>query len=393
LKIVKPSTLREQKEVLREVEALQILKQHPHIIKLQRVIREDGFTCLIQELGANGDLFERVLQTGKLPEKQARHFFRQLVSAVQYCHAHMVVHRDLKPENVLIDQDGNVKISDFGLSNIVKPGKLCSTFCGSPIYCPPEVVLQQQYCGTSVDVWSLGVILYVMVTGGMPWRLEQNVVKNMDDLIAGNFVIPDCLGISPECRSLIKAMLTADSCDRATMDIVASHPWVNMGYDCLPPVVSKPLPLILEKDIQGDIMRQLIALGKEPSQARHDIQFNPTSPTLLTYHVLLEKLTRATKLANVNIADCAQSQNTIPAPPSRQRASSLPQNRQPQAEVPKPVSPPKERSDIENDSSILHNLVTYFGKLKKTRKPTSKDSVPIQHNSPTHSPNTRRRNV
>lgn len=107
---MKPKTLREQKEILREVDALHKLK-HPNIIRLEKVIRESGYTCLILELGRGGELFDYVMQSGKLDEDEARVLFRQILSGVQYCHANLVAHRDLKPENLLLDEHGNIKIS------------------------------------------------------------------------------------------------------------------------------------------------------------------------------------------------------------------------------------------------------------------------------------------
>jgi len=425
VKIVRPTTLREQKEVIREVEALQLLKRHPHIVRLLRVLREGNYTCLILELGADGDLFEYMLQTGKMSETQARIFFRQLISAVQFSHAHLVVHRDLKPENVLIDASGIVKISDFGLSNIVRPGKLCSTFCGSPIYCPPEVVLQQQYNGFLVDVWSLGVILYVMVTGGMPWRLEKNVVKNIDDLIAANYVIPDCLGISTECRQLIKMMLTADSNQRASVNKIANHPWVSMEFAGPPDVYLKPQSVVKKHDINEEAMQQLEALGfVDPLQARLDIQTNPSSPALTAYHILLEKHMRLTRLENISIDTALQHEDHQLAHPHRQRAATLPKNNINNEDSKKPSSPypcsqtsppfllpaqlplpnavEKEKLNICNNNKgvgdglgILHNLFIYFEKFKQSKKATKKKDyvahLPTQHNSPRHSPSSIRK--
>jgi serine/threonine protein kinase len=340
-----------------------------------------------------------------MPETQARIIFRQLISGVQYCHAHLVVHRDLKPENVMIDVSGNVKISDFGLSNILKPGRLCTTFCGSPIYCPPEVVLQQQYNGTLVDVWSLGVMLYVMVTGGMPWRLERNVVKNMADLIAANYAIPDCLGISLECRLLIRMMLTADSKKRATVAMIANHPWVNIGFDGPPKVLLKPLPLIPKKEINEDIMQQLFELGIDVWQARIDLQFVPDSPALTTYHILLEKHMNRSKFANLSMPDAnttlSQPKSILSAQMFRKRASTIPsqhsslhtQNALPdETFIPQSSLLTKDKSAT--DHGILHNIFIYFEKIKKQKKTKTKDSIPMQHNSPTHSPtNLRKRHV
>lgn len=423
VKIVKPTTLREQKEVIREVEALQVLQKlhhHPHIIRLLKVLREDGYSCLILDLANHGDLFDYVLQKGKIPELQARAIFRQLVSAVTYSHAHLVVHRDLKPENVLIDANGSIKISDFGLSTILKPGTLCSTFCGSPVYCPPEVVLQQQYNGYMVDVWSLGVILYVMVTGGMPWRLEKNVVKNMDDLIVANYNIPECFGITTECKSLIKMMLTASSKERACMTTIANHPWVSTGFDGPPEAFLKPQALIEKNEINENIVQQMYSLGIDPQQTQHDIQTNPTSPALTTYHILLEKQIRTSQQQNV-LANNTTDINTIfddiaklPNPALsvnllRQRATSIPQNNTKCAQQPPILSPPHNKKIIANsqptlsttttttnnkctNAGILQNLTIYFEKLNKFRINKKKESA-IQHNSPVHSPTLQKRRV
>lgn len=302
IKILKPRSLREQKEALRETEALQRLN-HPNIIKMEQVIRENGYTCLILELGTGGELFEYIMNNGKLHEDEARSMFRQLLSGVQYCHAHLVAHRDLKPENLLLDENGNIKISDFGLSNVIKPGRLFSTWCGSPVYTPPEVVLRQQYNGIAMDIWSLGVILYVIVTGGMPWRLESNVVRNIDDLIKGNYEIPDFLGVSDECRDLIGMMLIADSNKRATLDTIMNHKWVCMGFDGAPEAQLESKPVIT--NINEDILLQLEGLGYDLTKARKAIKTDPKSPALTAYHHLYSKQQRAQKVNSCQPSDAA----------------------------------------------------------------------------------------
>lgn len=335
IKIMKPKTLREQKEVLREVEALQRLN-HPHIIRLEKVIRENGYTCLILELGTGGELFDYVMQSGKLDEGEARILFRQILSGVQYCHAHLVAHRDLKPENLLLDENGNIKISDFGLSNVLKPGSLFSTWCGSPVYTPPEVVLRKQYNGISMDIWSLGVVLYVLVTGGMPWRLESNVVKNMDDLIAGNYEIPDFLRVSKDCKDLIGTMLLADSDKRATLETIMNHKWVCEGFDGPPSPHLKAKPLI--DRIDEDVLLQLDALGYNLVNARISLQRDPTCAALTAYHHLIEKKLRLQRLQAIQASDA--SSVTSPAEflqnTSRARSATHP--------TPRPNSPARDLS-------------------------------------------------
>jgi len=300
IKIMKPKTLREQKEALREVEALQRLN-HPNITRLHQVVRDNGYTCLILELGAGGELFDYVMNSGKVPEDEARFMFRQVLSAVQYCHANLVAHRDIKPENLLLDENGNIKLSDFGLSNVLKPGRLFSTWCGSPVYTPPEVVLRQQYSGVSMDIWSLGVVLYVMVTGGMPWRLESNVVKNIEDLIEGTYEIPDFLGVSEDCKDLIGLMLVADSSQRASLETIMNHKWTCEGYGAAPVTHLEPKPLV--DQVNEGIFMQLEGFGYDLEKARIDIKTDPESPALTAYRLLLSKHRRAQNVKNCKPGD------------------------------------------------------------------------------------------
>jgi len=153
----------------REIDIMKLLN-HPNIVKLIDVVdkNDEGTTFLIVEYVVGGELFDYIVANGVVKEKEARQFFRQIVSAVEYCHANLIVHRDLKPENLLLDADGNIKISDFGLSNMIEPGKLLDSFCGSPLYAAPEILLAERYVGPPVDVWSMGVILYALLCGHLP---------------------------------------------------------------------------------------------------------------------------------------------------------------------------------------------------------------------------------
>jgi len=397
VKILKPKSLREQKEVLREVEALQRLN-HPNIIRLDKVIRENGYTCLVLELGSGGELFDYVMHSGKLDEDEARFIFRQILSGVQYCHANLVAHRDLKPENLLLDELGNVKISDFGLSNVIKPGSLFSTWCGSPVYTPPEVVLRKQYNGISMDIWSLGVVLYVLVTGGMPWRLESNVVKNIEDLIAGTYEIPDFLRVSEECRDLIGMMLIADSDKRATLETIMSHKWTCEGSQGPPESHLEPKPLVTK--VNEGVFLQLGALGYDLAKARKAIKTDPVSAALAVYHLLLEKHHRAEKINSIQAsdADMVNQPAEFLQSVTRVRSSTHP------VPQPKPIpsNPRKEVScpDVKatTATTISSNspkekvglFKSFFGRFKKSPSPTfSKHlkepaalSIVMSHNSP-----------
>jgi serine/threonine protein kinase len=154
----------------REIKIMKLL-DHPNIVKLYDIIshRDDKQTFLVLEYVARGELFDYIVANGRIREPESRKFWRQLISAVEYCHAFLVVHRDLKPSNLLLDDTGSIKITDFGLSNTMTPGKLFTTWCGSLYYSAPEIVEEKKYVGPAVDVWSCGVILYALLNGRLPW--------------------------------------------------------------------------------------------------------------------------------------------------------------------------------------------------------------------------------
>ena len=124
---------------------------------------------MIMEYVDGGELFDYLVANGRLAEREARAFFQQIISAISYCHQHQVVHRDLKPENLLLDSKYNVKVADFGLSNMITDGDFLKTSCGSPNYAAPEVISGRLYAGPEIDIWSCGVILYALLTGRLPF--------------------------------------------------------------------------------------------------------------------------------------------------------------------------------------------------------------------------------
>jgi MAP/microtubule affinity-regulating kinase len=288
IKIMRPHETNNRAEVDREICILKLLK-HPNIVQLFEVIEDDGGRIfLVLELVAGGELFDYIVARGRVKEKEARKFFRQIISGVEYCHANLVVHRDLKPENLLLDNDGNVKINDFGFSNLIRPGKLFSTFCGSPIYAPPEIILEKEYLGPGVDVWSMGVILYALVNGQLPWRLGKNGrIIDIDKLLAGQFECSASANLSKGVKDLMNKMIVADPKNRATLADVRSHPWINEGYDGPPTCLLPPRPPVSK--INEEILNQVVLIGFDREVSRAAILANETSPVVTTYHLLLEK--------------------------------------------------------------------------------------------------------
>eukprot|EP00729_Bicosta_minor_P007084 gene7084-31884_t len=227
VKILNREAVKEMDMVAKIKREIQVLKlfHHPHIIKLYQVIKSPTDVFLMMEHIEGGELFEYILEHGKLAEPKARRFFQQIISGVDYCHRHMVVHRDLKPENILLDKDENVKIADFGLSNIMRDGDFLKTSCGSPNYAAPEVISGKLYAGPEVDVWSCGVTLYVLLCGKLPFD-EDHVPTLFKKIRGGIFTLPDHL--SEGTKDLISGMLRVHQATRLKIRQIRDHPWVGV---------------------------------------------------------------------------------------------------------------------------------------------------------------------
>jgi len=215
-----------QGRVEREISYLRLLR-HPHIIKLYEVIKNADEIIMVLEF-AGKELFDYIVQRGRLAEQEARRFFQQILSAVQYCHRHKIVHRDLKPENLLLDDNMDIKIADFGLSNIMTDGNFLKTSCGSPNYAAPEVISGRLYAGPEVDVWSCGVILYVMLVGRLPFD-EESIPELFQRISQGIFTLPDFL--SSGARHLLRRILQVNPLDRVTVDGIIEDPWFRVDLD------------------------------------------------------------------------------------------------------------------------------------------------------------------
>lgn len=210
-----------------EVRLMQSL-QHPNIIKLEEVIYEQDYIYLIMEYCSNGDLFQRIIDFGPYIDPTLRSIFRSIVEGISYMHKHNIAHRDLKPENILLDSNMNPKIADFGLCHETNEMKLLTTPCGSPFYAPPEIISNKAYDGKRSDVWSLGVVLYTMATGALPWT-EINQSKLFLQIQSADFSIPTEL--TPPVQQLLLQMLSQNPKDRPTIDQILSNPWLSNDDD------------------------------------------------------------------------------------------------------------------------------------------------------------------
>ncbi|KAE8452897.1 ATP binding protein [Mollisiaceae sp. DMI_Dod_QoI] len=262
--------------VEREIEYLQLLR-HPHIIKLYTVIKTPLEIIMVLEY-AGGELFDYIVQNGKMKEDEARRFFQQIICAVEYCHRHKIVHRDLKPENLLLDDNLNVKIADFGLSNIMTDGNFLKTSCGSPNYAAPEVINGKLYAGPEVDVWSCGVILYVLLVGRLPFD-DEHIPSLFAKIAKGHYVVPNYM--SSGASSLIKKMLAVNPVHRATIEDIRMDPWFVKN---LPAYLQPPVEEFLDTGVDPSkaITPKLIAPHASPAvqEKLHDQVTEKISKTM-----------------------------------------------------------------------------------------------------------------
>uniref|UniRef100_A0A453Z021 MAP/microtubule affinity-regulating kinase 3 n=1 Tax=Anopheles gambiae TaxID=7165 RepID=A0A453Z021_ANOGA len=276
-----PSSLQ---KLYREVRIMKML-DHPNIVKLFQVIETEKTLYLVMEYASGGEVFDYLVAHGKMKEKEARAKFRQIVSAVQYCHQKRIIHRDLKAENLLLDSEMNIKIADFGFSNEFTPGSKLDTFCGSPPYAAPELFQGRKYDGPEVDVWSLGVILYTLVSGSLPF--DGATLKELRErVLRGKYRIP--FYMSTDCEVLLKKFLVLNPSKRANLETIMKDKWMNMGYedDELKPYV-EPLPdLKDQKRIEA-----LVAMGYNRQDIEDSLANTMYDDVFATYLLLGRKST------------------------------------------------------------------------------------------------------
>lgn len=222
-------------QIKKEISIMKMVK-HKYVVGMVEVLASKTKIFIVLELVTGGELFDKIVQIGKFNEDQARFYFNQLVEGVEFCHKSGVCHRDLKPENLLLDEHGNLKISDFGLSSLyigdaedgTKRTELLHTTCGTPNYVAPEVLADCGYDGKKADVWSCGVILYVLLAGFLPFD-ESTIVQLFAKIQEAEFTYPSWF--SAEVRSLLDQMIIADPKTRLNLTQVRAEPWCLVGQD------------------------------------------------------------------------------------------------------------------------------------------------------------------
>uniref|UniRef100_A0A9J7YBY2 non-specific serine/threonine protein kinase n=1 Tax=Cyprinus carpio carpio TaxID=630221 RepID=A0A9J7YBY2_CYPCA len=275
-------------KIYREVQIMKML-DHPHIIKLYQVMETKNMLYLVTEYAKNGEIFDYLAKHGRLSEPEARRKFWQILSAVEYCHNRNIVHRDLKAENLLLDGHMNIKIADFGFGNFFQSGKPLATWCGSPPYAAPEVFEGQQYEGPQLDIWSMGVVLYVLVCGALPFDgpslpiLRQRVLE-------GRFRIPYFM--TEDCEHLIRRMLVLDPSKRLSIGQIKEHKWM---------VIEVPVqrPMLYQQTVEGEagvgeyseqVLRLMHSLGIDQHKTVESLQNKSYNHFAAIYYLLVERL-------------------------------------------------------------------------------------------------------
>ncbi|KAJ0176125.1 hypothetical protein K1T71_008299 [Dendrolimus kikuchii] len=277
-------------KVYREVDIMKRL-DHPHIIKLYQVMETKNMIYIVSEYASKGEIFDYIARYGRMAEQAARRKFWQILSAVEYCHERRIVHRDLKAENLLLDANMNIKIADFGFSNYYATGELLATWCGSPPYAAPEVFEGKRYTGPEIDIWSLGVVLYVLVCGALPF--DGSTLQSLRDrVLSGRFRIPYFM--SEDCESLIRKMLVLEPMKRYTIEQIKKHRWMAAEPYVLPTVTAdparSPAHASSHQEPNEQVLRLMQSLGIDPVKTKESLRSNSYDHHAAIYLLLLERL-------------------------------------------------------------------------------------------------------
>ncbi|KAK9721796.1 Serine/threonine-protein kinase [Basidiobolus ranarum] len=324
--------------IIREASIMSLLV-HPNIAKLKEIMVHPNHYYLFLEYISGGQLLDYIISHGKLQEKNARKFARQICSALDYCHKNSIVHRDLKIENILIGSDGSIKIIDFGLSNLYSPRSHLSTFCGSLYFAAPELLNARSYTGPEIDIWSMGIVLYVLVCGKVPFD-DKSMPALHAKIKRGYVEYPNWL--SSDCKNLLSRMLVTNPLERASMSEIIHHPWMNIGYEApvdnyLPhrqPLTSSLDPNVIRRMTgfefgdEDSIRAELLdIIESEPYKEQsvysphgEIIRSNFSHPLISIYYLVQEKMNRERELeysspSSVSKSSPRRSPRTYLSPP------------------------------------------------------------------------------
>ncbi|NWI79229.1 HUNK kinase, partial [Dryoscopus gambensis] len=280
---------------LRREGQIQQMIRHPNIAQLLDILETENSYYLVMELCPGGNLMHKIYEKKRLEEHEARKYIRQLILAVEHLHRAGVVHRDLKIENLLLDEDNNIKLIDFGLSNcagILGYSDPFSTQCGSPAYAAPELLARKKY-GPKIDVWSIGVNMYAMLTGTLPFTVEPFSLRALYQKMVDKEMNPFPTQLSSAAINFLRSLLEPDPAKRPNIQQALANRWLNENYPGrAPPNVTYPNRIHLEDLSQSVLLHMTEKLGYKNSDVINTVLSNRASHTLAIYFLLNKKLER-----------------------------------------------------------------------------------------------------
>uniref|UniRef100_A0A8K9WSF1 BR serine/threonine kinase 2b n=1 Tax=Oncorhynchus mykiss TaxID=8022 RepID=A0A8K9WSF1_ONCMY len=326
IKIVNREKLSESvlMKVEREIAILKLI-EHPHVLKLHDVYENKKYLYLVLEHVSGGELFDYLVKKGRLTPKEARKFFRQIISALDFCHSHSICHRDLKPENLLLDEKNNIRIADFGMASLQVGDSLLETSCGSPHYACPEVIRGEKYDGRKADVWSCGVILFALLVGALPFD-DDNLRNLLEKVKLGVFHMPHF--IPPDCQNLLRGMIEVDATKRLTVHSSK----ISSGIRCMfnEPEPEQPVPrkvairTLSTEEIDPDVLESMHSLGcfRDKGKLTKDLLSDDDNQEKMIYFLLLDRKERYPSQEDQNLPPRSEI-----ADPPRKRVDSPMLNR------------------------------------------------------------------
>ena len=292
IKIIEKKKLRNEKDKNRLKREISILKKlhHINIINLYTTIETINQIYIIQEYASGKELFDYIIQKKKLSEKESLKYFQQIISGIEYIHKLRICHRDLKSENIILTLNNEIKLIDFGLSNFYNKNQLLKTPCGSPLYAAPELLKGKKYSGLKIDIWSCGIILYLMVTGNLPFN-DNNEISLFKQIIKGKYFIPSF--VSKNCSDLIKKMLITNPLKRINLNEIKEHSWfkndINDNYHYGIDLNKEIIP------IDEGIIDLMNDMNFNKQEVRENILRDEHNNITTTYYLLLRRMVRRGK--------------------------------------------------------------------------------------------------
>uniref|UniRef100_A0A8C5MQB2 Protein kinase domain-containing protein n=1 Tax=Leptobrachium leishanense TaxID=445787 RepID=A0A8C5MQB2_9ANUR len=328
IKIVNREKLSESvlMKVEREIAILKLI-EHPHVLKLHDVYENKKYLYLVLEHVSGGELFDYLVKKGRLTPKEARKFFRQIISALDFCHSYSICHRDLKPENLLLDEKNNIRIADFGMASLQVGDSLLETSCGSPHYACPEVIKGEKYDGRRADVWSCGVILFALLVGALPFD-DDNLRQLLEKVKRGVFHMPHF--IPPDCQNLLRGMIEVEPDKRLSLDQIQKHSWYMGGKNEPEPEQPTPRKVSIRRihsvsEFDPDVLDSMHSLGcfRDKTKLKQELQNEDENQEKMIYYLLLDRKERYPSCEDEDLPP----RNDIGKDPPRKRVDSPMLNR------------------------------------------------------------------